>query len=437
MTWHGKGTEDKRGQSIPVDSSSWLYLNGNTIVCDRYMTVATLVSAINPAINATSKDSKEIAILQQQLLWILYDYGHLSKYPMALGNLGDLEDSCAYGLPRKEPTDLLNEAIESAKTYYNDSHVYPYTYLGGYFFRIGLYKYALKSWADAAQVLKKYNYTRDDEEIYKEFQEIANDLIPDIVKCHFLVDNSCGSTSVPVTQDPECFSYLLRFYDGLCAWEEGSSTPVLHIGWTQPLVSTISKFTYATRSQVSIKVDCFRLNSFDSDIEDDDCEDGSRQHINTTIGERRRRRAASAGSTSSLNNYEDNIENGHSKLNLQNGNKLNRIEKEDFNDSSSDFETHAKSTNRNIVHTRRSSESSDMKSSYGSESEDDNRTVMVLLTSKKFAGLKNLLTTDKLNTSAIQLQLTAQSQVNVNKRSRSGNYLSHDNCSLLIKLIYS
>lgn len=396
VTWHGKGTEDKRGQPIPADSSSWLYLNGNTMVCDRFMTVATLVSAINPAINATSKDSKEIAILQQQLLWILYDYGHLVKYPMALGNLGDLEDSCAYGMPRKEPTDLLHEAIESAKKFYNDSHVYPYTYLGGYYFRIGLFKPALKAWADAAQVLKQYNYTRDDEEIYKEFQEIANDLIPDIVKCQYVLD----SPVLAVTKDGQCFAQLLRFYDGLCAWEEGSSTPVLHVGWTQPLVSTISKFPYTTRAHVSIKIDWSRFSLMDSDIEEDDVEDGHHHHHQTTtIGERRRRRAASAGSNCT---DEEHRKNGH-----------HHHKQEEFTDS--DLDSKGSSGDKRI---RRGSECSEIKS--GSEDENDDGKTIVLLSSKKFAGLRSLLTADKLNTSAIQLQLTAQSQVNVNKRSRSG-----------------
>ena len=58
-----------------------------------------------------------------------------------------------------------------------------------------------------------------------------------------------------IIDDPECFVHLLRFYDGLCAWEEDSTTPVLHIGWTKPIVSTISKFPYRTRSQIIIKVD--------------------------------------------------------------------------------------------------------------------------------------------------------------------------------------
>ncbi len=53
----------------------------------------------------------------------------------------------------------------------------------------------------------------------------------------------------------------------------------------------------------------------------------------------------------------------------------------------------------------------------------------VTLSSQKIAGLKHLLLADKLNTSAIQLQLTAQSQVNINKRYRHSGKRSLINLS--------
>lgn len=93
ITWHGKGNEDKRGQEIGkgVSARSWLYVNNHPVVCTRAMEVAALVSSINPSLNATH-DAFEVALLQQELLWLLYDLGHLAKYPMAIGNLGDLEE---------------------------------------------------------------------------------------------------------------------------------------------------------------------------------------------------------------------------------------------------------------------------------------------------------------------------------------------------------
>ena len=92
MTWHGKGNEDKRGQSVEINKAktSWLYVAGQPVVCDRHMEVAALVSSINPAINATF-DSIEVGALQQDLLWLLQDRGFLKHYPMALGILRSLK----------------------------------------------------------------------------------------------------------------------------------------------------------------------------------------------------------------------------------------------------------------------------------------------------------------------------------------------------------
>lgn len=72
--------------------------------------VAAMVSSINPSISGNT-DSTELGELQKRLLWLLYDRGHLDRYraifvrielkiylsnlcryPMSLGNLGDLEE---------------------------------------------------------------------------------------------------------------------------------------------------------------------------------------------------------------------------------------------------------------------------------------------------------------------------------------------------------
>ena len=57
-----------------------------------------------------------------------------------------------------------------------------------------------------------------------------------------------------------------RFYDGLCSWEEGSATPILHIGWAKPMVATLSKFDPSVRQKVAGVTD-------DSSDEDEDDED--------------------------------------------------------------------------------------------------------------------------------------------------------------------
>ncbi|XP_041327706.1 menin-like, partial [Pyrgilauda ruficollis] len=90
-----------------------------------------------------------------------------------------------------------------------------------------------------------YNYCREDEEIYKEFFDVANDVIPNLLK-EAAAEPPPGAEGspggLPALQDPECFAHLLRFYDGICRWEEGSPTPVLHVGWATFLVQSLGRF---------------------------------------------------------------------------------------------------------------------------------------------------------------------------------------------------
>ncbi|KOX72153.1 Menin [Melipona quadrifasciata] len=347
VTWHGKGNEDKRGQPVEpgVASRSWLYVNGQAVVCSRAMEVATIVSAINPSLSATS-DAAEVALLQQELLWLLYDLGHLAKYPMALGNLGDLEEAAP--TPGRPPAiDLFQEAIRSARKYYGNAHVYPYTYQGGYLYRHGLHANALSSWADAADVLRKYDYSRDDGEIYKELLEIANELIPHTVRA-----------DERLLRQPRCFAYLLRFYDGICQWEEGANTPVLHIGWARPLVNTISKFDASIRAQVII--DCYDVEAKQEE-------------------EKSQKRETSPEET------------------LNNNNNNNYCGGEPFVAPSDYALPPAPSTSQENLDPE-------------VETDSEHERPRITLYSQKMKGLKDLLLAEKLNTHAISLQLTAQSQ---------------------------
>jgi len=239
VTWHGN--EDKRGQPVEKDKilDAWLYVGGKPLVCSRYEEVAALISSINFAISP-SVDSLEVGSLQQELLWLSYDLGHLDKYPMALGNLADLEE-IAPSKGRPNCAEIYAEAISVNQKMYEDHHVYPYTYNAGFRYRQGDYKEAIRSWAEAASVVKRYKYSKDDEEIYKEFMEINNELIPHIFK-----------TNEELLHNPQCFFDLLQFYDGLCSWEEDSSTPVLHIGWVKPMVKSFMSFDFNIRSKIGI-----------------------------------------------------------------------------------------------------------------------------------------------------------------------------------------
>lgn len=72
---------------------------------------------------------------------------------MFTGNLGDLEEISPTP-SRCNCSQLFNQAIEVARKYYANCHVYPYTYQGGYFYRNRMYKEALESWANAADAIR-------------------------------------------------------------------------------------------------------------------------------------------------------------------------------------------------------------------------------------------------------------------------------------------
>lgn len=165
------------------------------------------------------------------------------------GTLGELEEVNPT-LGRISCEKLYREAIESARVHYRNHHVYPYTYQGNYYNRLNKYREAFASWANAADVIRLYTYQcRDDEEVYKELLDIANEMIPYVMKTE-----SSGHSARSILRDSEVFANLLRFYDGICQWEEDSLTPILHIGWAKPLVNNICKFDYDVRSQLVIKV---------------------------------------------------------------------------------------------------------------------------------------------------------------------------------------
>ncbi|XP_068730019.1 menin-like [Montipora capricornis] len=353
VTWHGKGNEDKRGRPVDFDEStghSWLYLSGYPVKCTRHMEVASMVSSINPTISSTS-DSAELAGLQQKLLWLLYDQGHLKRYPLGLGNLGDLEEVTPTA-NRPAAEEILKEGIRVNQSIYKDQHVYPYTYLGGFYYRQKQVMKAMEYWVKGAHVAGKYNYSKEDEEMYKEFYEIANDFIPNILKMtsSSKSENGAVEKGSNLGDNPSFFSLVLQFYDGICLWEEGSHTPVLHADWAKKLVQSLSKFSSSCRSALSSG------------------------HMEKLLPRREPLKNDTDGGTlsSASTKIEDNsliaasVENGKKSLELN-------------------------------------------------------------LKSEKMRGMRDLLTTGgKINTSAIKLQLTAQSQVSVPKNRRRSSFKTDD-----------
>jgi menin len=313
-------------------------------------------------------------------------------------------------------------------------------------------------------LLFSYNYNREDEEIYKEFLEIANELIPHVVK---LMSNDGVQFKlclerVPFLQDPECYSLLLKFYDGICEWEEGSSTPVLHIGWAKQFAYSLSKFDPKVRSRIVIEIEGGADEDSDSDTDEGEPEqkltngkNGSKHgldhtdgnglnggteedNMKSTIQELESKVLESKAGTESQNEAKHpNIVAlaqacGESILNpeylLGSGEPFTSVSKTvssapvDISELLSSKSNGSPFPGMTMDSMLKADSPADMvlcRSSHGqSEFSDIDigklEIQKVLFKSQKMKGLRKLLTSSaKFNSSAIKLQLTAQSQVHI------------------------
>lgn len=422
VTWHGKANSDKRGQPVTY-KNCWLYTNGYAVKCDIKLCVAALVNSINPTINSNT-DSEILALLQQRLLWLLFR--RKIYFPMSLGNLGELENICPTPTAPLTPHELFNLGIEISRKAYNDAHVYPYSYLASFFFKHGRFKEAFETWADASAVMTKYYYSRDDEEIYKEFSEIANELIPSMLKVVSAGELEPGQVSQkPTLQDPECLALILKFYDNICCWEEGSPNAILHSVWVKNFLGTVSKFTFAVRSKIKLLTEgewshnkacasecevssrADQCSSTESDqIETKNGPDSNRACINDTnnvpTSDIKAIKSENIKGRKRALSFDDKVDTSESSL--------GKIKTEDVASPEARY-LNSRNTTRYPVREKQVEVDSD-------------GNVTVILKSHNLAGLRDVLLAERLNKTAIQLQLTAQSQCTVRGRSNSSSYSS-------------
>ena len=111
-----KAAQLKRGREIAhtfskgttlTPQTSWLYMASNPVVCDSLpMTLVAVVGNVNCTIERQlhphnrSLMSGQLYDFKRDLLWILYDHGHMSKFPFGLLELGDCDEH--RGSPRSE-----------------------------------------------------------------------------------------------------------------------------------------------------------------------------------------------------------------------------------------------------------------------------------------------------------------------------------------------
>lgn len=428
VTWHGKANSDKRGQSVTY-KNCWLYTNGYAVRCDIRLCVAALVNSINPTINANT-DSETLALLQQRLLWLLFD--QKIYFPMSLGNLGELESICPTPKAPLTPHELFNLGIQISRVEYNDSHVYPYSYLASFFYKRGRYKEALETWADASAVMTKYNYSRVDEEIYNEFSKVANNHIPSMFKELTPGGLEPGKVSTkPILQDPECLALILKFYDNICCWEEGSSTPVLHTVWAGHFGATVLKFSSIIGSRIKLFTEEEWIHNKACASE---CEVSSRNdQCSSTAADQPEVKGEKLTKDVKIKaepykgNEEVKVKTSEVKRSNEDSKSRKRAHSFDNNVDTSESCVNIRS-NDHISSTRASPDNIYSKASIKySEREkrfevDNDNNVTIILKSRKIAGLRDLLQAGSLNKSAIELQLSAQSQCAPRGRSNSSSY---------------
>lgn len=83
----------------------------------------------------------------------------------------------------------------------------------------------------------RYNYSKEDEEVYKEFNEITNTMLP-IASCDLVKD----PITVDCHQMKQMFEDVLQYFDDLCTWEDGSKTPIFHETWAKSFIKILSTF---------------------------------------------------------------------------------------------------------------------------------------------------------------------------------------------------
>lgn len=246
---------------------------------------------------------------------------------------------------------------------------------------------------------------------------------------------------------------VLRFYDGICQWEEGSQTPILHIGWAKPLVTTISRFDCDIRSQVMINVarDDEDVHKFAAAAVEAEAESNNNvTNLSTSEGAVKSLdekavisslEALTAACGEKILNPDFLLQGGgepfaaeQNKNTVISNAKVNEKKTEVALETPVDSDVLEACGETNIKAEKTVAvEQSIIKTNIAGPTYEPRDDIVepvrptITLYSRKMKGIRDLLLAEKLNTHAISLQVTAQSQVQVGgKKGRSlGNSVNY------------
>lgn len=226
--------------------------------------------------------------------------------------------------------------------------------------------------------------------------------------------------------------------DGICQWEEGSQTPILHIGWVKPLVASITRFDFDVRCQLTIH--CSSNDIYLNGSTSPKLESNNNNHIENDKKKTPTDNSDAKEITSDTDKAESVRTNLVEALTAACGEKILNPDFLLQGGGQPFAEQQHQQNNQHVggVEKKGSDLSDILLQKSKLESEDDKKPVIddkikqtditemepkrpeITLYSHKMKGLRDILVAEKLNTHAISLQLTAQSQVQIGgKKSRA------------------
>jgi len=241
------------------------------------------------------------------------------------------------------------------------------------------------------------------------------------------------SSTDKLTADADCYALVLQFYDGLCLWEEGSSTPVLHITWAQHALYSLGRFDFRARAGLML------TNAAPVGQDDDTRSDDSVVSSNSAklkrmsdSGLQRSSHRARGRPPKTVMSPASTADDGSPDADA--GNTISNAGSPDTNGGNPDTNTGqaagpdmspvVESAENKCNDEQTASEKSPSATEDVSEAQATSAgapvaiSASLMLRSVKMMGMKDLLVAERLNAGAIKLQLTAQSQVHL-KHSRT------------------
>lgn len=236
----GSAVDEATG--APSLRSSWLYLGGLGLVCDRAMAAMAVVANMNWTITKT-KDSDEVGDLMREVFRFVGEdaASPMFSLPTALCNRADIEE-IEFEIAEKDErsSSAFPASVEGAKGAFEDAValaaaldfavIYPSSMAGNFYYRRGLYRSALRHFATASRAASAYSHSKDDEELRKEIAE-AMEAVAKAVKKWLKESGGDGGEEGPF--DEEAAELLLSFWDGACLFGEVAVTPA----WTSSSVA--------------------------------------------------------------------------------------------------------------------------------------------------------------------------------------------------------